>query len=131
MSHQMRHQMRHLLRRLQKIKSYVPAFLTLTLLISCTHTLKPSPPASDLYPNEPRAKIDNIYVLGDSLSDTGNLFSLINNLFLHTHIRMEAPPASLGGQKFSNGYLVAEYIAAHYDLDLEIAWEPTSQKKRL
>lgn len=119
-----------LFKRLQKPSAYALAFLALLLLISCTHTLKPSPPASDLYPNEPRAEIDNIYVLGDSLSDTGNLFSLINNLFLHTNIRMEVPPASLGGQKFSNGYLVVEYIAAHYDLDLEIAWEPTSQKKK-
>lgn len=116
--------MNQFLDTLRKPKIYALALLTLTSLLGCVQALQPTTPTSDIYPTKARAEIDHIYVFGDSLSDTGNLFTLINHLFLYNHIRMEAPPASTGGQKFSNGHLVAEYIAAHYGLTLKPAWAP-------
>ena len=75
-----------------------------------------------LHPELGSANIKHIYVFGDSISDTGNLFSYISDLSRVLNIRMEAPPAAPNGLKFSNNFLLCEYLAAHYKINLDLPW---------
>jgi|TARA_B110000977_G_C11090870_1_gene496861 phospholipase/lecithinase/hemolysin len=119
-------------RRINKITFAVVAVFML-LAAGCGSSAKisetTSQPANDLFPDKPHKKVNNLYVLGDSLSDTGNLFTIIDGLLLNHNIRMQSPPASVGGQKFSNNYLVAEYVAAHYEVSLGNGWKLANLKK--
>ena len=110
----------------QRVRAAGCALAVLHLLASCgsvTSSLRPPP---DIYPDDPkRASISKVYVFGDSISDTGNMFGIIDRLTPVLSPRLQSQPARPGGQAFSNKYLGVEYIAAHYGVDLAPAWEPT------
>ncbi|EPF2929920.1 SGNH/GDSL hydrolase family protein [Vibrio navarrensis] len=68
----------------------------------------------------------DVVFFGDSLSDTGNLFSVINGL-LGTNIHMMSPPSADQGHAFSNNKLISDYISNHYGFDLQPAWKIANQ----
>lgn len=101
------------------------AAVTLPLLTSCVSFDPPLEPAPDLLPDSPnRAAISKMYVFGDSISDTGNLFGLLDDITPVSRPRLESPPTRPGGRVVSNKYLSVEYIASHYGLNLAPAWKP-------
>lgn len=109
-------------------KTVLHTFMLSAVLASCGSESSKVPPPPDIYSDRPHSSnIDGIYVFGDSLSDTGNFFLLANHLLPHLNMRLEAPPSSPSGHKFSNQYLAAEYVAAHYGLSLKTAWNADPQ----
>jgi phospholipase/lecithinase/hemolysin len=64
----------------------------------------------------------SIVVFGDSLSDQGNIFSIVNHVTDLKNIHMSTPPSSHDGHAFSNKLLAVEYLAQHYGLKLSPAW---------
>lgn len=109
-------------------KTVLHTFMLSAALVSCGPESSKMPPPPDIYSDRPHSsKIDGIYVFGDSLSDTGNFFYLVNHLIPHLNMRLEAPPSSPTGHRFSNQYLAAEYVAAHYGLNLKTAWNADPQ----
>lgn len=107
-------------------RAIVCVLASLPLLASCSRDAPPLNPAPDVAPNDPpRARLSQIYVLGDSISDTGNLIGLVDAFVPVLRPRLQSPPARPNGQVFSDKYLGVEYIAAHYGLNLTPAWEPT------
>lgn len=69
-----------------------------------------------------KAGLADIVVFGDSLSDSGNFFGILNDFPYLKNIRMTSPPSSYGGHAITNGSLVVEYLANHYKINLRPAW---------
>ena len=106
--------------------SAVCALVIVPVLSSCSGVADPLGPPPDIYSDSPdRANVQKIYVFGDSISDTGNLFGIIDDVTPILRPRLQSPPARSGGQVLSNKYLSVEYVASHYGLGLVPAWEPT------
>ena len=114
----------------QCIRVAACAAASLPLLASCVSFDPPLEPAPDLLPDSPnRAAISKMYVFGDSISDTGNLFGLLDDITPVSRPRLESPPTRPDGRVVSNKYLSVEYIASHYGLDLSPAWKPMSDSR--
>ncbi len=62
---------------------------------------------------------DNLYVPGDSLSDTGAFVGVVSELCIRT---VKFPPPFFQGRSFSNGPLAVEYVAEKLNLPLHPAW---------
>ncbi len=112
---------------------YTPPILnTLTILFAVllsgcykNYTKTDNTP-SNIFPEIPAAKIDKLYVFGDSLSDNGNLMLYLDHFMGNHDIRLQAPPTSSkgNGRRFTNGFLMVEYLASHYGIKLLTAWSP-------
>ena len=61
------------------------------------------------------SKYRNLYVLGDSLSDTGALIGVLNNLSFARSVEFDEP--FYQGRSFSNGPMAVEYMAEHLGLE--------------
>ena len=97
--------------------SAVCALVIVPVLSSCSGVADPLGPPPDIYSDSPdRANVQKIYVFGDPISDTGNLFGIIDDVTPILRPRLHSPARS-GGQVLSNKYLSVEYVASHYGLD--------------
>ena len=75
------------------LRAFVAPIAVSVLLTACGgETKKTMPPPPDIYKGRAQSsKIDGIYVFGDSLSDTGNFFTLANHLIPELDMRLETP----------------------------------------
>ncbi len=62
--------------------------------------------------------VEHIVVFGDSISDRGNLFSVLNFSFNFSDFRLQSPPAAPYGLAFSNKRLIPERLAEYFNVDL-------------
>lgn len=90
-----------------KITKQSMLFLLMLVLASCVK-------------NERAPK--SLVVFGDSLSDQGNVFLIVNHVTSLRNIHMSTPPSSHNGHVFSNKLLAVEYLAQHYGIKLSPAW---------
>ena len=106
------------------------AFLLFSLFFisACTTKTSHQQNVPDISPTLATTDLENIYVFGDSLSDNGNFFSKLSELSGFFNVRLQSPPASSGGTRLSNKFLVVEYLAAHYGIALQPAWETGAGK---
>lgn len=89
----------------------------LGLICACTQT-----------PHSAPQDTPTLVVFGDSLSDQGNMVTLLRDLTQLHHLHMTTPPSSHHGKTFSNGRLAVEFLADAMQVDLQPAWQSSPGK---
>lgn len=91
--------------------------ILLGLLCACTATHR-------------QENVAKLVVFGDSLSDQGNMITLLRDMTQLHHLHMTHPPASHDGKSFSNGTLAVEFLADAMNTGLQPAWRASTRRSR-
>lgn len=107
--------------------------LTASICPDCSLEEMQSEPEFELEKPKPVVKKPkNIVVFGDSLSDQGNFFNILNQEFSYLkEVRMFSPPASHNGRAFTNGLLPVEYLANYYKIHLKPSFVNKPDDRRI
>lgn len=82
-------------------------------------------------PHDEEKKIENLYILGDSLSDVGSLIGICNQILFDikknlNHLiwieKFSFSPPCYKGRSFNNGPMAVEYAAKRLGLTVEPGW---------